>query len=97
MYSIVMRVCGGMTRWYRPSHTYNAGREHVGFHQPGRHCLHQDFSGCGVYLGWFLGCVFLVGRLVHTMQCHAMLCHAIPSSLTPLHLETRFEDKIMWN
>ena len=25
----------------RPSHPYNAGTEHVGFHPPGRHCLHQ--------------------------------------------------------
>ena len=26
---------------HRPSHPYYAGTEHVGFHQPGRYCLHQ--------------------------------------------------------
>ena len=31
VYSIFMHGGGRMTIWYRPSHAYNAGTEHVGF------------------------------------------------------------------
>ena len=60
----VSMSCMAVVVYHRPSHPYTAGTEHVGFHRPDRHCLHQARSAVRCSASRMVSCILLRNKRV---------------------------------